>query len=277
MFFRILAWLVSNAQFDRIEIEFLGKLIHGAFQRHQPDRLTRSPHRRRHRNVQWCQTVPRQPIRSGIERTGLQRGTLVGLLAAQIAGENIVADRDEVFVPGDESAQDSVDVELKGSRMHIDLPGGWKFWKGGNGALVEVRVRHLNKLTLSGSNDVVAPGPITGDQLTVSMAGSGLARFDQLQVGSLNFEISGAGEGQLMGKVDQLRLNVSGKGKIGAEQLRTGSADVSISGVGNASLWALSDLRVQISGAGHVDYWGQPKVQKSISGFGSVDARGDKK
>ena len=189
----------------------------------------------------------------------------------------VQADRDEVFVPGDESAQDSVDVELKGSRMHIDLPGGWKFWKGGNGALVEVRVRHLNKLTLSGSNDVVAPGPITGDQLTVSMAGSGLARFDQLQVGSLNFEISGAGEGQLMGKVDQLRLNVSGNGKIGAEQLRTGSADVSISGVGNASLWALSELRVQISGAGHVDYWGQPKVQKSISGFGSVDARGDKK
>lgn len=188
----------------------------------------------------------------------------------------VQADRDEVFVPGDEKAQDSVDVELKGTRMRIDLPGGWKFWKGGNGALVEVRMRHLNKLTLSGSNDVIVPGPVTGDQLTVSMAGSGLARFDHLQVGSLNFEISGAGEGQLTGKVDQLRLNVSGKGKIAAEQLRTGSADVSISGVGNASLWAVRDLRVQISGAGHVDYWGQPKVQKSISGFGSVDARGDK-
>ena len=189
----------------------------------------------------------------------------------------VQGDRDEVFVPGNESAQDDVDIQLSGSRMRIDLPGGWKFWRGGNGALVEVRMRHLNKLTLSGSNDVIAPGPISGDQLTIGMAGSGLARFDQLQVGKLNFEISGAGEGQLIGKVDQLRLSVSGKGKIGAEQLRTGSADVSISGVANASLWAVSDLRVQISGAGHVDYWGQPKVSKSISGFGSVDARGDKK
>jgi|GEM_PF-1026157 len=188
----------------------------------------------------------------------------------------VQADRDEVFVPGDENAQESVDVELKGNRLRIDLPGGWKFWKNGNGALVEVRVRHLSKLTLSGSNDVIAPGPISGDQLTIGMAGSGLARFDQLQVGRLNFDISGAGEGQLMGKVDQLRLSVSGKGKIGAEQLRAGSADVSISGVGNAALWTVGDLRVQISGAGHVDYWGQPKVQKSISGFGSVDARGDK-
>jgi hypothetical protein len=189
----------------------------------------------------------------------------------------VQSDRDEVFVPGNEDGQEDVDVQLSGSRMRIDLPGGWKFWKNGNGALVEVRVRHLARLTLSGSNDVIAPGPISGDQLTVSMAGSGLARFDQLQVGRLNFDISGAGEGQLSGKVDQLRLSVSGKGKIGAEQLRTGSADVSISGVGNASLWTVGELRVQISGAGHVDYWGQPSVKKSISGFGSVDARGDKK
>ena len=188
----------------------------------------------------------------------------------------VQSDRDEVFVPGDADAQEAVDVSLHGSRNKIDLPGGWRFWKNGNGALVEVRVRHLNRLTLSGSNDVVAPGPITGDHLAIGMAGSGLARFDQLQVGALSFDISGSGEGQLAGKVDHLRLTVSGKGKIAAEQLRANAADVSISGVANASLWAVGDLRVQISGAGHVDYWGQPNLRKSISGFGSVDARGDK-
>jgi hypothetical protein len=188
----------------------------------------------------------------------------------------VQGDRDEVFVPGDANAQESVDVRLSGGRMRIDLPGSWKFWSNGNGAQVEVRMRHLSRLTLSGANDVIAPGPINSDQLTISMAGSGVARFDQLQVGRLSFDISGAGEGQLSGKVDQLRLSVSGKGKIAAEQLRTTSAEVSISGVGNAALWTVHDLRVQISGAGHVDYWGQPTLVKSISGFGSVDARGDK-
>jgi len=141
---------------------------------------------------------------------------------------------------------------------------------------VEVRVRHLERLTIVGSNDVLAPGLLSGDQLTVSMAGMGVVRLDQLKVGQLNFEISGAGEGQLNGQVDRLRLSVSGKGKIGAEQLRTGTADVSISGVGNASLWAVDKLHVRISGAGHVDYWGDPAVSKSISGFGSVDPRGAK-
>jgi len=188
----------------------------------------------------------------------------------------VQGDRDEVFVPGDANAQESVDVRLSGGRMRINLPGSWKFWNNGNGAQVEVRVRQLRRLTLSGANDVIAPGPISGDQLTISMAGSGLARFDQLQVGRLDFDISGAGEGQLSGKVDQLHLSLSGKGKMAAEQLRTTSADVSISGVGNATLWTVGELRVQISGAGHVDYWGQPTLRKSISGFGSVDARGDK-
>jgi len=188
----------------------------------------------------------------------------------------VQADRDEVFVAGDAQAQEEVDIHVKNGRLLIDLPGSWKFWNNGSGAQVEVRVRHLSRLTLSGANDVIAAGPITGDQLTVNMAGSGVARFDQLQVGKLNFEISGAGEGQLAGKVDQLRLSVSGKGKIGAEQLRTDGASVSISGVGNAVLWTVHSLNVQISGAGHVDYWGQPTVRKSISGFGSVDARGDK-
>jgi len=188
----------------------------------------------------------------------------------------VQGDRDEVFVAGDAQAREDVDIHLRGSRLIIDMPGSWKFWNNGSGAQVEVRVRHLSRLTLSGANDVIAAGPISGDQLTVSMAGSGVARFDQLQVGTLTFEISGAGEGQLAGKVDQLRLSVSGKGKIGAEQLRTDAANVSISGVGNAVLWTVHSLNVQISGAGHVDYWGQPTVRKSISGFGSVDARGDK-
>lgn len=189
----------------------------------------------------------------------------------------VQGDRDEVFVPGDARAQEQVDVRLNGRRLNIDLPGGWKFWKnGGDGAQVEVRLRRLVRLTIAGSNDVVAPGPLVGDQLSVSMAGMGVVRLDQLKVGQLSFEVSGAGEGQLGGQVDHLRLSVSGKGKIVAEQLRAGTADVSISGVGNASLWTVDRLRVQISGAGHVDYWGDPELTRSISGFGSVDPRGPK-
>ena len=188
----------------------------------------------------------------------------------------VQGDRDEVFVAGDDRAQEGVTVRLTGSRLKIELPGGWKFWNGSK-AQVEVRARNLGRITLSGAGDVIAPGPIRVPQLMISISGAGTARFDDLTADVLKFDISGAGEGQLAGQVSSLGLTVSGKGKVSADQLRVTTANVSISGVANAELWVQDMLRVDISGAGHVGYWGQPRVRQSISGLGSVDPRGDKR
>jgi hypothetical protein len=187
----------------------------------------------------------------------------------------VQGDRDEVFVPGDDATQEAVDIHRSGSRLMLTLPGGWKFWRDSR-TLVEVRVRELHGVTLAGSADVLAPGPIATPELAVSVSGAGLARFDDLHADALRFDISGAGDGQLAGQVGRLRLSVSGKGKVLANDLRVQAADVSISGVANASLWVVDSLRVGISGAGHVGYWGQPQVSQRISGFGGVEALGDK-
>jgi hypothetical protein len=187
----------------------------------------------------------------------------------------VQADRDEVFVAGGEQAQQGVEIHLSGSRLKVELSGGWKFWSGSK-AQVEVRMRNLSRITLSGAGDVMAPGPIRSPSLGIDIAGSGTVRFDDLVANQVRFEISGAGEGQLTGQVQSLNLSVSGKGKVTADQLRVSTASVSISGVANAELWVTDQLRVDISGAGHVGYWGQPKERQSISGLGTVDSRGDK-
>jgi len=184
----------------------------------------------------------------------------------------VQAERDEVFVAGDPRMQDGVQVDLSGKTLHLDLPGGWKFWDSGK-AQVEVRMRHLVGLTMSGAGDVTVIGTFTGPRLGIEVAGSGAVRFDDLRVDQLSFSISGSGEGQLAGRVDHLSLSVSGRGKVMAPQLQVAGASVSISGVGNADLWVTDDLRVDISGAGRVRYAGSPKVRQSISGLGSVDAR----
>jgi len=188
----------------------------------------------------------------------------------------VQGDRDEVLVNGDERARAGVDVELSGRTLHLDLPGGWKFWDAGK-AQVEVRLRRLTKLTMSGAGDVYAVGTFTGPQLGVDVAGSGVVKFDDLRVDKLAFSISGSGEGQIAGRTDHLGLSVSGRGKVVAPQFQIGTASVSISGVGNADLWVTDELKVDISGAGHVRYAGSPKVRQSISGLGSVDANGDKR
>jgi hypothetical protein len=184
-------------------------------------------------------------------------------------------ERDQVFIGGDADVQRGVDVAVIGNRLQIHPSGGWKFWKDAK-LQVDVQVRELRQIDLSGATDLHAPGPLKTDRLVVRISGAGNARFDALDAGQLKFDISGAGDGQLAGQVQELGLNVSGKGKLLADQLRAARANVSISGVGNAKLWVTEKLRINVSGVGSVDYWGQPDVQRSTSGLSSINGLGDK-
>lgn len=188
----------------------------------------------------------------------------------------VQGESDQVFVIGDADVQRGVELEFTNNRLRISTTGGWKFWNGGK-PQIEVQMRRLSRLNLSGASDLHAAGPIKSEQLGISISGAGLARFDELKVENLRFDISGAGDGQLAGQVDQLQLSVSGKGKVQAEQLRAERVTVSISGVGNASVWATDTLRVSVSGVGTVDYWGEPVVKRSVSGVGTINSRGEKK
>lgn len=188
----------------------------------------------------------------------------------------VQGERDQAFIAGDAEVQKTVEVELADRQLVIRPAGGWKFWHS-HKLFVQVEMRDLRQLSISGASDVHAPGPLRCDQLKLSISGAGTARLDQLQAKQLVFAISGAGDGQLGGRVDDLALQISGKGKVIADRLQAKSARVSVSGLGNVVLWVTDDLAAHISGIGSVDYFGNPSVQRSVSGMGSISARGEKR
>ena len=188
----------------------------------------------------------------------------------------VQGERDQAFVAGDADVQRGVEVELADRQLVIRPGGGWKFWHAGK-VFVQVEMRQLRQLAISGASDVHAPGPLRTDQLKLSISGAGQARLDQLQARQLNFAISGAGDGQLGGRVDELTLQISGKGKVVADRLQAQRARVSVSGIGNVVLWVTDDLSAHISGIGSVDYFGNPSVQRSVSGMGSISAKGERR
>ncbi|MBW8843698.1 MAG: DUF2807 domain-containing protein [Burkholderiales bacterium] len=188
----------------------------------------------------------------------------------------VQGERDQAFIAGDAEAQRNVEVELADRQLVIRPAGGWKFWHSGK-LFVQVEMRQLRALSVSGASDVHAPGPLRCDQLKLSISGSGVVRLDQLQAHQLAFSISGAGDGQLGGRVDDLALQISGKGKVIADRLQAQRARVSVSGIGNVLLWVTDDLSAHISGIGSVDYYGNPSVQRSVSGMGSISAKGDRR
>ena len=188
----------------------------------------------------------------------------------------VQGERDQAFVAGDAEAQKGVEVELLDRMLVIRPGGGWKFWHSGK-LFVQVEVRQLRQLSVSGASDVHAPGPLRTDQLKLTISGAGSVRLDQVQARQLTFGISGAGDGQLGGRVDELALQISGKGKVIADRLQAQKARVNVSGLGNIVLWVTDDLAAHISGIGTVDYFGNPSVQRSVSGMGTISGRGEKR
>ena len=188
----------------------------------------------------------------------------------------VQADRDQAFIAGDDEVQKSVAVELHGNQLVIRPAGGWKFWQSDK-LFVQVEVRELRQLSVSGASDVHAPGTLRTDQLKLTISGAGNVRLDHLQARQLTFGISGAGDGQLGGRVDDLALQISGKGKVMANRLQAQRARVNVSGLGNVVLWVTDDLSAHISGIGSVDYFGNPSVQRSVSGMGSINAKGERR
>ncbi|WP_310384546.1 head GIN domain-containing protein, partial [Roseateles sp.] len=160
-------------------------------------------------------------------------------------------EQDQVFIVGDAQLQDSVAVTVSQGRLDIRGIETWKFW-GTKRLEVEVSLRRLRELVLSGAGELHAPDGITAGPLSIRISGAGSVRFDDLTAERLDFNISGSGVGVLRGRVELLDLKISGKGKLQAEDLLAEAANIKISGVGNADLWVSEKLNLNVSGVGHI-------------------------
>jgi hypothetical protein len=184
-------------------------------------------------------------------------------------------DSDQVTVIGDHDAQRSVQLAVTRGELQIATHGGWKFWNR-DPVEMKVQMRSIKGLNISGASDIIASRPLVCDSLDVNISGKGEVRLGKLTARQLDFEISGAGAGEVAGKVDKLIVNVSGAGKIMADKLRAATADVNISGAGSTDLWVTDELNVTVAGVGAVSYWGQPKVTQKVSALARMNALGPK-
>lgn len=182
---------------------------------------------------------------------------------------------DAVSIEGDDDAQRAVEVEVRDGVLHVRPHGGWKFWSGQR-ARIDITARDLKRVAISGAADFSAPQPLHSRRLDVVISGAGLARFDRLQAEALRFQVSGAGDGQVAGRVGELSIAVSGRGEFRGENLLSQRAKVAVAGVGDVRVWATEWLGIHVSGVGTVDYWGTPLVERHSSGIAKINERGAK-
>ena len=184
-------------------------------------------------------------------------------------------ERDELFVEGEGSALEGLDVQLRDGRLTVSQQGNWRFWRTQR-LQMRVTTRELRGLSISGAADFVAAESVQVKELDIHISGAGLVRFDQLKAERLKFSVSGSGDGQFSGSAQELAVQVSGRGDFIAPRLQTQVARVSVSGLGRVKVWALDELNASLSGVGSIDFWGNPpKGQRRLAGLGSLQSRGE--
>lgn len=104
----------------------------------------------------------------------------------------------------------------------------------------------------------------------LDISGAGSIEATKLDGDALSISISGAGSGNIAGRVDDLRISISGAGSFNAAELKAKRAKVTVSGAGNVTVNASDELDATVSGVGTIWYIGSPKLTSKVSGMGSI-------
>jgi hypothetical protein len=201
---------------------------------------------------------------SGVERVSLEDTGELEII--QGSEEGLTIEADDNILP-------YIETEMRGRELVIRLQ---------NNIHVEpdtqihytLKVKSLNRVSVSGSGDVYAKTLDTGD-LEVIVSGSGNITVDDLQAEDLTVRISGSGNFDLTGAVKTQSVSISGSGNYTAGDLESQTADISITGSGNVTVWVTDELTIKVSGFGNVNYYGSPSISQTITGGGEVNSLGE--
>jgi hypothetical protein len=136
---------------------------------------------------------------------------------------------------------------------------------------IYITSKELRKVEIEGSADFFAQTPITTENLSISIDGSGDVRIDSVFSEGVWLEINGSGEIHIGGNCNTFSAEVNGSGDIFASKLNSKISKAEINGSGNAYVVAQDELVLEINGSGDVYYDGNPnRFVLNINGSGKA-------
>jgi hypothetical protein len=129
---------------------------------------------------------------------------------------------------------------------------------------IYITMPEVEKISISGSGDILGQNKITSEDLEISIAGSGDTDLN-LNVEELTTRISGSGDVNYVGSAREHSFSVSGSGDLHSFDLETETSNIRVSGSGDVEVFATEELDIRISGSGDVFYKGNPRISQSVS------------
>ncbi len=138
------------------------------------------------------------------------------------------------------------------------------------GVHVTVPFKDLDKVSLTGSGDVLTSNTIKGDTFEAELTGSGDVILE-VEATTIDTKITGSGDVKLSGKVNDLEVKVTGSGDFSGKSLESQNTQVYVSGSGDASVHASKSLKARVNGSGDVNYYGKPETTDTkVMGSGGI-------
>lgn len=178
-----------------------------------------------------------------------------------------------IRLEGQENLLPYLTFSESGRKLEIEVKEGYRL-DPDERLKVTITLPALRALALAGSGRGEI-GAFEGDELSLSLAGSGGIRANQLAMKRLEGNIAGSGDLELIqGHADSLTFNIAGSGGIEAAELVAREVEINIAGSGDVAVRAAQRLTATIAGSGNIDYWGSPEIESEILGSGQLVRQG---
>ncbi len=182
---------------------------------------------------------------------------------------HIVQGKTALTVKTDENLLELIETEVENGTLYISVKG--RGFRSAKGLDVYITMPTLEKLMSSGSGDVEFGNTFKGNDIYISISGSGDidGKFD---VTNLELKVNGSGDTEISGIMGMLKLSVSGSGDIDADGLKLDECNIRNSGSGDISLTGKTNkLTVSQNGSGDLSAYHFTAVSAVISNSGSSD------
>jgi hypothetical protein len=163
-----------------------------------------------------------------------------------------------VMVSAGERVFDRIEVTQEGQTLKIGVKPGVFF--GVFNCEAEITMPNLDSLGLSGASSGTADGFSSSNQFNAQVSGASSLDLKNLNVGNVNFEVSGASHLTGQGTGSNLTCAVSGASNLDLTNFSVNDANVDLSGASHATIKLDGRLDAQASGASNLEYIGEPTL-----------------
>lgn len=140
---------------------------------------------------------------------------------------------------------------------------------------IKVITPDIDRLSITGSGNIIAEKPIETRHLDLYITGSGDINIANLNCKSIEAIIAGTGDIILAGNDTLTELNViiAGSGNMRANLIPARFGSIKIGGTGNCNVNVSEYLNAWVLGSGNITYSGSPEINSTITGSGNINKR----